>query len=66
LLTEERLTTIAGGKGPYLRNISESITAGNGNTMKATTIGNLNCDIEHINGKTFQAMIQDVKYVTEF
>jgi hypothetical protein len=33
--------------------------------MEATKIGNLTCDVEQVNGKTFQAVLQDVKDVPE-
>ena len=47
------------------KEVSESITVGNGKTMEATKIGSLRCDVEQVNGKTFQVVLQDVKYVPE-
>jgi hypothetical protein len=37
-----------------VKEVSESITVGNGKTMEATNIGNLRCDVEQVTGKTFK------------
>jgi hypothetical protein len=45
--------------------MSERITVGNGKTMEATKIEDLRCNIEQVNGKTFQVLLQEVKFVSE-
>lgn len=48
-----------------IKEVSESIIERNGKTIEATKMGNLRCDVERVNGKTFQVELQDVKYVPE-
>jgi hypothetical protein len=47
-----------------IKEVSESITVGNGKTMESTNIGNLRCDVKQVNRKTFQDVPQDVKVCT--
>ena len=46
-----------------IKEVSESITVGNGKTMEATKIWNPRCDVEQVNGK--EVVLQDLKYVRE-
>jgi hypothetical protein len=46
-----------------LEEIDESIKIGNGDSMKATKIGNLKCEVIQINGKKFTVTLNDVKYM---
>jgi hypothetical protein len=46
-----------------VKEINESIKIGNGDSMKATKIGNLKCEVTKINGEKFTVTINDVKYV---
>jgi hypothetical protein len=48
-----------------IQEVSESITVGNGKTMEAIKIGKLRCNVKQVNGKIFQVVLQDVKYVPE-
>ena len=48
-----------------VKDVSERITVGNGKTMEATKIGSLRCNVEQVNGKTFQVVLQEVKFVPE-
>jgi hypothetical protein len=48
-----------------VRDISERITVGNGNTMEATKIGSVRCNVEQVNRKTFQVLLQEGKFMTE-
>jgi hypothetical protein len=47
------------------RYVSEIITVGNRKTIEATKIGSLGCNVEQVNGKTFQILLQEVKLMTE-
>jgi hypothetical protein len=46
-----------------VKEIDESIKIGNGDSMKATKIGNLKCEVTQINGEKFTVSLNDVKYV---
>jgi hypothetical protein len=46
-----------------VRDVSERIIVGNGKTMEAIKIGNLRCNIEQVNGNTFQVLLQKIKFV---
>jgi hypothetical protein len=46
-----------------VKEINESIKIGNGDSMKATKIGNLKCEVTQINGEKFTVTLNDVKYV---
>jgi hypothetical protein len=46
-----------------VKEIDESITIGNGNSMKSTIIGNLKCDVTQVNGEKLTITLNDVKYV---
>jgi hypothetical protein len=46
-----------------VKEIDESIKIGNGDSMRATKIGNLKCEVTQINGKKFIVTMNDVKYV---
>jgi hypothetical protein len=43
--------------------INESIKIGNGDSMKSTKIGNLNCEVTQVNGEKLTITLNDVKYV---
>jgi hypothetical protein len=43
-----------------VRDVSERITVGSGKTMKATKIGRLRCNVEQVNEKIFQVLLQEV------
>jgi hypothetical protein len=38
---------------------------GNGKTMEARKIESLSCNVQQLNGKTFQVLLQEVKFVSE-
>jgi hypothetical protein len=46
-----------------VKEIDEFIKIGNGNSMKATKIGNLKYEVTQINGEKFRVTINNVKYV---
>jgi len=46
-----------------VRDIDESIKIGNGDTMRATKVGNLKCEVTQLDGKKFIVSINDVKFV---
>jgi hypothetical protein len=46
-----------------VKEINELIKIGNGDSMKATKIGNLKCEVSQINGEKFTVTLNDVKYV---
>jgi hypothetical protein len=46
-----------------VKEIDESIKIGNGDSMKATKIGNLKYEVTQINGEQFTVTMNDVKYV---
>jgi hypothetical protein len=46
-----------------VRYVSERITVGNGKTMEAKKIGSLRCNVEQVNRKTFQVLLQEAKFV---
>jgi hypothetical protein len=48
-----------------VEDVSERITVGNRKTMEATQIGSLRCNVEKVNGKTFQVLFQGVKFDLE-
>jgi hypothetical protein len=43
--------------------IDASIKIGNGDTMRATKVGNLKCEVTQLDGKKFIVSINDVKFV---
>jgi hypothetical protein len=45
------------------KEINELIKIGNGDLMKATKIGNLKCEVTHVNGDKLTITHNDVKYV---
>jgi hypothetical protein len=46
-----------------VKEINESIKIGNGDSMKATKIGNLKFEVTQINGEKLTITLNDVKYV---
>jgi hypothetical protein len=46
-----------------VRDIDETIKIGNGDTMRATNIGLLKCEVTQLDGKKFLVSINDVKCV---
>jgi hypothetical protein len=46
-----------------VKEIKKSIKIGNGDSMKATKIGNLKCEVTQINGEKFTVTMNYVKYV---
>jgi hypothetical protein len=49
-----------------VKEIDESIKIGNGDSMKATEIGNLKCEVTQIDGEKLTVTQNDVKYVPNF
>jgi hypothetical protein len=45
------------------KDMNEQITIGNGNTIVATKLGDLNCEVTQINGFKFEVPLKDVNYV---
>jgi hypothetical protein len=41
--------------------IDESIKIGNGDSMKSSKIGNLNCEVTQVNGEKFIVTLSDIK-----
>jgi hypothetical protein len=48
---------------PDVKEIDESIKIGNGNSMKSTKIGNLNCEVTQVNREKLTIMLNYVNYV---
>jgi hypothetical protein len=46
-----------------VKEINELMKIGNGDSMKATKIGNSKCEVTQINGEMFTVTMNDVKYV---
>jgi hypothetical protein len=46
-----------------VKEISESIKIGNGDSMKLTIIGNLKCEVTQVNGEKLIITLNDVKYM---
>jgi hypothetical protein len=46
-----------------VKEIDESIKIGNGDSMKATKIGNLKCEVTQIDGERLIVTLNDIKYV---
>jgi hypothetical protein len=46
-----------------VKEIDESIKIGNGDSMKATKIGNLKCEVSKIDGKKLTVTLNDIRYV---
>jgi hypothetical protein len=49
-----------------VRDISKRIIGRNGKNIEATIIGSLRCNVEQVNGNTFQVLPQEVKFMPEF
>jgi hypothetical protein len=45
--------------------IDEAITIGNGESMRATKVGNLKCEVVQVGGKKFPMTLHDVKFVPD-
>jgi hypothetical protein len=48
-----------------LIDIDEAITIGNGESMRATKVGNLKCEVIQVNGKKFAVTLHDIKLVPD-
>jgi hypothetical protein len=46
-----------------VKDISEKITVGNGESMKATKVGILKCHVIQLNGSSINIKLKEVKYV---
>jgi hypothetical protein len=46
-----------------VRDVSERIIVGNGNTMEAKKVRRLRWSVEQVNGMTFQVLLQEVKFM---
>jgi hypothetical protein len=46
-----------------VKEIDESIKIGNGDSMKSTKVGNLECEVNQVNGEKLTITLNDVKYV---
>jgi hypothetical protein len=46
-----------------VRDVSERIIVENGHIMKTTKIRSQRCNLEQVNGKTFQVVPQDFKFM---
>ena len=49
----------------HVNDIDEAITIGNGESMHATKVGNLNCEVTQVDGSKFTVTLKEVKYVPD-